>query len=87
MKVSGIFFAVTMLATSAVAFAGCFGEGYNNRLNESRNLGDSSGQWVYLNSPSEYQGPGRLTGCQKVSTYQGGPKGSWRTYYVCRVSN
>jgi hypothetical protein len=36
----------------------------------------------YLNSPTEYTGSLPLS-CQKVSTYSGGPRGTWRTYYRC----
>lgn len=62
--------------------AASFGEGYNNRLNESREVEVVEAyETVYVNSPSEL--PGGRWQCQKVSTYQGGPKGSWRTYYIC----
>lgn len=78
--VTGIF-----LMAAGMVQAASFGEGYANRLRESRNA-RNSGEWIYLNQPSEYQGPGRLVECRKVSTYQGGPKnGMWRTYYVCRA--
>lgn len=78
---------VASMAFSATAFAANFGEGYNERLRESRRNHGQSAEWVYLNHPSEYQGPGYLAECQKVSTYSGGPKtGTWRTYFVCRVA-
>lgn len=76
------------LFTSLSASAANFGEGYSDRLRESRRGGVSSGEWVYLNHPSEYQGPGYVAECRKVSTYSGGPKtGTWRVYYVCRIAN
>ena len=86
MKFAKSLFAVAILVSATSAMAANFGEGYNERLRESRRNNGSSAQWVYLNHPSEYQGPGYLAECEKVSTYSGGPKGSWRTYFVCRVA-
>jgi hypothetical protein len=88
MKFAKALLVSTMFISTATAFAGGFGEGYYNGLRDSRTGQGQSAEWVYLNQPSDYQGPGRLAECQKVSTYQGGPKnGMWRTYFVCRVAN
>lgn len=87
MKLSMMALAASM-AFPTVVFAANFGEGYNERLHESRRTPGGSAVWVYLNHPSEYQGSGYLAECQKVSTYSGGPKtGAWRTYFVCRVAH
>ena len=87
MKFASILLVAAMCISASSAIAANFGEGYNQRLVESRKNQGQSTQWVYLNRPSDYQGPGYLAECQKVSTYMGGPKSNmWRTYYVCRVA-
>lgn len=74
---------------TALLFSGSYGfsqpgEGYNERLRQSRQVEmvDWNSEGVYVNSPSDL--PAGRWQCQKVSTYQGGPRGSWRTFYVCR---
>lgn len=81
-----VILAAALMMGTVVASAANFGEGYNARLRESREGRSPSDQWVYLNHPSQYRGPGYLAACKKVSTYQGGPRGMWRTYYICRVA-
>ena len=75
-----------LILASAFAFAQP-GEGYNERLRQSRDVEmvDWNTESVYVNSTSEL--PAGKWQCQKVSTYQGGSKtGSLRTYYVCRAT-
>lgn len=78
---------MALVVSSTSAIAANFGEGYSARLRESRDARRDSAEWIYLNHPSQYRGPGYLAECKKVSTYQGGPKGLWRTYYICRVTD
>ena len=76
----------SLVLMSGSAVASSFGEGYNNRLQESREVEVVKAyETVYVNSPSEL--PAGRWQCEKVSTYQGGPKGSWRAYYVCTRLN
>lgn len=48
MKISVLVILAT-LASSALAVAGGFGEGYYDRLRDSRNHPSRPGEWVYLN--------------------------------------
>jgi hypothetical protein len=85
MKITLMLSAMIVMAIASLASAADFGQGYFNRLRESHRGPAFSSEYVYLNAIVDYEGPGRVESCSKVSTYQGGPKGSWRTYYICKV--
>jgi hypothetical protein len=86
MKVTLMLLVGLVMMTGSLASAANFGEGYANRVRESRENPISSDDYVYLNSPADYDGPGRISYCKKATTYQGGPKsGMMRTYFVCKV--
>jgi hypothetical protein len=64
------------------------GEGYRAHLNHSRHVEmvDWEKEGVYVNSPSEL--PAGKWQCQKMTSYQGGPKSGYtKSFYMCRSAS
>lgn len=77
-----IFFGISFLcALTATTWA------KGNRYDCGNTRNEWYNEFVYLNSPDEYNGPGYIDACQEERTYTGGSKaGAWRVTYICHVS-